>query len=96
MKHELSDTVQHLCSSFNYVTRGLPAARRESGAPNRLYRLQSEFAHYIHELTMSPPCLHPKLIVDAKQFIGDTHAALAQEAAAKSAEREAQEGASKA
>jgi len=66
---DVSQVVRYLTNTFKTVTAGLePASRTKDGA-NKTYRLQSDFAYLINEITQGPSCMVQKYITDCNEFL---------------------------
>lgn len=67
---DISQVVRHLTTTFNNATMKLERPFRGGtlGA-NKTYKLQTEFAYLLNDLTQAPNCLVQKYITECNNFI---------------------------
>lgn len=67
---DVGQIVRYLTTTFNQATSKLERPFRTShSGPNLSYRLQTEFAYLLNELTQGPRCMLQKHITDCNEFI---------------------------
>lgn len=78
---DVGQIVRYLASAFNQTTARLERPfRAKTTGPNRLYRLQTEFAYLLNEVVQGPRCILQKNITACNDFIDATNQMLSEEA----------------
>jgi hypothetical protein len=79
---DVGQIVRYLSGTFNQATGQLERAFRGKGqGPNLAYRLQTEFAYLLNEVTQGPRCVLQKNITACNEFIDQVVQDLNQQAA---------------
>lgn len=68
-ERDIEQVIRYLTKMFENVTQNMERPKRDNSGANKLYRLQSEFAYLINEMTMCPPCLQQIPIAAANELI---------------------------
>jgi len=61
----VKELVKDLTNQFRNATKGYPDAQRG----NDTYKIQSDFAWYIHEITIGPSCMVYEHVNACREFI---------------------------
>lgn len=69
-KIDVDSVVKYLTSAFQRATMNKGRANRDpkTGA-NEAYKLQSEFAHHLNEITRGPECMLTQNIAKTNEFL---------------------------
>ena len=66
---DINQVLRYLTNAFDQATYREPRAVRTKEGPNKLYRLQTEFAYLLHEITAGPSCMQQRNITSCNNYI---------------------------
>jgi hypothetical protein len=66
---DVGQIIRYLTNTFNRVTVSLDKAVRDKNGANQAYRLQTEFAYLLNEISQSQPSVTQKHIANCNNFI---------------------------
>lgn len=78
---DVGQIIRYLTSTFNHATGRLERAfRSTTSGPNRLYKMQTEFAYLLNEVAQGPRCVLQRNITACNEYIDDISLILNREA----------------